>query len=50
MDSGYRHLGLFNAMFKRRFNMTPTEYRRQHLKKNRRHPARQRPVSGRNGK
>ena len=50
MDSGYRHLGLFNAMFKRRFNMTPTEYRQQHLKKNKRNPARPRPVSGRNGK
>ena len=35
-DSGYRHLGLFNAMFKRRFRMTPTEYRQQNLKKARR--------------
>jgi hemolysin activation/secretion protein/AraC-like DNA-binding protein len=33
-DSGYRHLGLFNAMFKRRFNMTPSEWRQQHSEKN----------------
>ena len=26
---GYRHLGVFNALFKRRFSMTPTEWRRQ---------------------
>ncbi|HXG47894.1 MAG TPA: helix-turn-helix transcriptional regulator, partial [Methylomirabilota bacterium] len=26
---GYRHLGLFNGLFKRRFSMTPTEWRRQ---------------------
>jgi hemolysin activation/secretion protein/AraC-like DNA-binding protein len=32
-DSGYRHLGLFNSMFKKRFGMTPSEWRRQHLKK-----------------
>jgi AraC-like DNA-binding protein len=25
---GYRHLGVFNALFKRRFGMTPTEWRR----------------------
>jgi len=25
--SGYRHLGLFNAMFKKRFGMTPSEWR-----------------------
>jgi AraC-like DNA-binding protein len=29
MDSGYRHLGLFNATFKRRFGVTPSEWRRQ---------------------
>jgi AraC-like DNA-binding protein len=28
--SGYRHLGLFNAMFKKRFGLTPVEWRRQH--------------------
>jgi AraC-like DNA-binding protein len=27
--SGYRHLGLFNAMFKKRFGLTPVEWRRQ---------------------
>jgi len=25
---GYRHLGVFNALFKKRFAMTPTEWRR----------------------
>jgi hemolysin activation/secretion protein/AraC-like DNA-binding protein len=29
-ESGYRHLGLFNAMFKKRFGMTPSEWRTQH--------------------
>jgi AraC family transcriptional regulator of adaptative response / DNA-3-methyladenine glycosylase II len=24
-DSGYRHLGLFNSMFKKRFGITPSE-------------------------
>jgi AraC-like DNA-binding protein len=33
LDSGYRHLGLFNAMFKKRFGMTPSEWRRQNLPK-----------------
>ncbi|HMJ89769.1 MAG TPA: helix-turn-helix transcriptional regulator [Candidatus Acidoferrum sp.] len=28
IESGYRHLGLFNASFKKRFGMTPTEWRR----------------------
>jgi AraC-like DNA-binding protein len=28
---GYRHLGLFNAMFKKRFGLTPTEWRRNTL-------------------
>lgn len=28
--AGYRHLGLFNAMFKRQFGMTPSEWREQH--------------------
>lgn len=27
--SGYRHLGLFNALFKRRFGMTPTDWRQR---------------------
>jgi AraC-like DNA-binding protein len=31
--SGYRHLGLFNAMFKKRFGLTPAEWRRQYLPK-----------------
>jgi hemolysin activation/secretion protein len=33
-DSGYRHLGLFNAMFKKRFGLTPSEWRQQNLSKN----------------
>ena len=32
-DSGYRHLGLFNAMFKKRFGLTPSEWRQQNLRK-----------------
>ena len=28
--AGYRHLGLFNMMFKKRFGMTPSEWRRRH--------------------
>jgi hemolysin activation/secretion protein/AraC-like DNA-binding protein len=32
-DSGYRHLGLFNSMFKKRFGVTPSEWRQQNLKK-----------------
>lgn len=27
-NCGYRHLGVFNALFKKRFGMTPTEWRR----------------------
>lgn len=27
IESGFRHLGLFNALFKKRFGMTPTEWR-----------------------
>ena len=27
-DSGYRHLGLFNSMFKKRFGTTPSEWRK----------------------
>ncbi len=30
-ESGYRHLGLFNAMFKRRFGVTPSQWRLQNL-------------------
>ena len=33
-DSGYHHLGLFNMMFKKRFGMTPSEWRQQHQRKN----------------
>lgn len=29
LDSGYRHLGLFNSMFKRYLGMTPTQWRRR---------------------
>lgn len=32
-ESGYRHLGLFNGMFKKRFGVTPSEWRRQNLEK-----------------
>lgn len=28
-ESGYRHLGLFNALFKRRFGVTPSQWREQ---------------------
>ena len=27
--AGYRHLGFFNMMFKKKFGMTPTEWRRR---------------------
>jgi AraC-like DNA-binding protein len=30
-ESGYQNLGLFNAMFKKRFGLTPSEYRLQNL-------------------
>lgn len=33
-DSGYQHLGLFNAMFKKRFGMTPSKWRQQNLRRN----------------
>ncbi len=32
-DSGYRHLGLFNAMFKKRFGVTPSEWRQRNARK-----------------
>jgi hemolysin activation/secretion protein/AraC-like DNA-binding protein len=31
LESGYRHLGLFNAMFKRRFGVTPSQWRQQNF-------------------
>lgn len=30
-DSGYRHIGYFNTMFKKRFGYTPKEWRQQNL-------------------
>jgi AraC-like DNA-binding protein len=30
-ESGYRHLGLFNAMFKKRFGVTPSEWRQKSI-------------------
>jgi AraC-like DNA-binding protein len=30
VQCGYHHLGVFNTLFKRRFGMTPTEWRRRH--------------------
>jgi two-component system response regulator YesN len=30
-ESGYQSLALFNAMFKKRFGLTPSEYRQQNL-------------------
>lgn len=33
LESGFRHLGLFNSMFKKRFGMTPSQWRRQNLPK-----------------
>ncbi len=39
-DSGYRHLGLFNAMFKKRFGVTPSEWRQQNGPKNSHIPSR----------
>ena len=32
-ESGYRHLGLFNSMFKKRFGVTPGEWRNQNVPK-----------------
>jgi AraC-like DNA-binding protein len=32
--SGYRHLGLFNAMFKKRFGVTPSQWRQQNGARN----------------
>jgi hemolysin activation/secretion protein/AraC-like DNA-binding protein len=32
-ESGYRHLGLFNAMFKKRFGVTPSEWRKRARRK-----------------
>jgi len=36
LESGYQHLSLFNAMFKKHFGMTPTEWRRQHPRETKR--------------
>ncbi len=33
LESGYRHLGLFNAMFKKYLGMTPSQWRQKNLKK-----------------
>jgi AraC-like DNA-binding protein len=33
-ESGYRHLGPFKAIFKKRFGLTPTEWRRRYIGKN----------------
>jgi AraC-like DNA-binding protein len=30
-DSGYQHIGLFNSLFKKRYSVTPSEWRRKHL-------------------
>ena len=42
-DSGYRHLGLFNAMFKKRFGMTPGEWRQRNMRQKNPGPARHMP-------
>ena len=50
-ESGYRHLGLFNAMFKKRFGVTPSEWRQQNGPKNPPGPPRSglsRPTAGMN--
>lgn len=39
-DCGYRHLGLFNAMFKKRFGVTPSEWRQQNAPKSTAAPGR----------
>jgi AraC-like DNA-binding protein len=39
LDSGYQHLGLFNVMFKKRFGMLPSEWRRQNLSRKDSSPA-----------
>src|SRR5262249_28503432 len=36
-ESGYRNLSLFNALFKRRYKMTPSEWRRKSLESQKRH-------------
>lgn len=33
-ESGYRHLGLFNAQFKKRFGVTPSEWRQKKARRN----------------
>ena len=32
LESGYRHLGFFNAMFKKKFGVTPSEWRRSNTR------------------
>ena len=39
-ESGYRHLGLFNAMFKKRFGATPSEWRKRSQRRPHDHLAR----------
>jgi hemolysin activation/secretion protein/AraC-like DNA-binding protein len=43
-DSGYRHLGLFNAMFKKRFGVTPSEWRQSRRGGMRKNPPAQSPA------
>jgi hemolysin activation/secretion protein/AraC-like DNA-binding protein len=43
-DSGYRHLGLFNAMFKKRFGVTPSEWRQSRRGGTRKNPPAQPPA------
>lgn len=38
VECGYRHIGLFNATFKRRWHTTPTEWRQQGRTRNLREP------------
>jgi AraC-like DNA-binding protein len=37
LESGYQHLSLFNAMFKKHFGVTPSEWRRQHPRETNHH-------------
>lgn len=39
-DTGYRHVGFFNTVFKKRFGLTPKEWRQQHLPANAEDPLR----------
>ncbi len=42
-ESGYQHLGLFNALFRRRFGMTPSAWRRKSKKPTQRNQRRIKP-------